>query len=538
MATIIDALVVTLGLDTKEVKEGVQEAKGEFEGLATVASKALAIIGGIAMLKSMVGSYLDGAAAVGQLSKELRVDAVELQAWSAVAKQTGGSAEGLQGSIKAINTSLNAVYMTGSNYAAPALVQLGISARDAAGHIKPASDVLLELSGRFAGMSQRQALRLGEQMGMDRPTIELLQRGRGAVEDMLKTQREMAAYNKRDIEIATAANNALDNLGRAWQGAAAIGMRLLVPALTWITEGLTAVVMWMRANEPFVIAFFSAFAAILAMLVIPTLYRMAAANIAALWPIIAVGLAVAAVAGIIAFLVDDFLAWSEGGGNLFGTLWVELDKLLQQGKALLVELQPLIDWVLDFGAALGGIALDAFIAGLGTIIDAVISVIKIFGHLKDLALAVFNGDLMGAVKAFNAALGEVFGFLCRMHERVKEFLGGAVSKIKGLFGFGGNDDEEPAPEAGKPGKSPAPASPGNQGNPGAMALPSAAAAVSPASVNNTTNNTRKVDANTSIGAINIYPPSGDPESIGQGIGSAVQGNMNRMVFNADSGVDL
>ena len=69
-------------------------------------------------------------------------------------------------------------------------------------------------------------------------------------------------------------------------------------------------------------------------------------------------------------------------------------------------------------------------------------------------------------------------------------------------------------------------------------MPSAAAAVSPASVNNTTNNTRKVDANTSIGAINIYPPSGDPESIGQGIGSAVQGNMNRMVFNADSGVDL
>ena len=112
MATIIDALVVTLGLDTKEVKEGVQEAKGEFEGLATVASKALAIIGGIAMLKSMVGSYLDGAAAVGQLSKELRVDAVELQAWSAVAKQTGGSAEGLQGSIKAINTSLN-VFPTG-----------------------------------------------------------------------------------------------------------------------------------------------------------------------------------------------------------------------------------------------------------------------------------------------------------------------------------------------------------------------------------------------------------------------------------------
>src|ERR1700734_728273 len=126
-ATIIDALIVSLGLDTKDLdgkqsaavkklsdleKAGTKveketakigktskETARSVEGLSRTVTTLLAVIGGSVALKNFVSDFIDSNAQLDRLSKNLGLSVSTISAWSNATEKLGGSAEALQGSL-------------------------------------------------------------------------------------------------------------------------------------------------------------------------------------------------------------------------------------------------------------------------------------------------------------------------------------------------------------------------------------------------------------------------------------------------------
>ena len=444
MAAVIDALLVTLGLDTKEVDQGVDQATNKLEGLAATAAKALAVVGAVMAIKSMAMEYIAAADAAGKLSDALGMDIEDLQAWGEAAGRAGGSAEGFQNSVASLNQKMVEFAATGEGEVKKIFGVLGVAAKDAQGKVRPTLDVMLDLATKFEGMSKAESLGLGQKLGFDRGTIMLLQSGRKAVEDLVKRQKELGGYTKEDADLASRANDALADTGQAWRSFSAILMRLVVPCIIFVSEVITDLLVWLRENETFVLAFLGVFAAIIMAKVLPALIAWGAANIAALWPILLIIGAIALLSGLIALLIDDYLVWAETGESEIGALWEPIDQLVQAVKELWEAGSPLIDLFLDFGKVLAAVGFDLVIVYLQTLVDWIGTLIRIILKVKDLFVAVFSGDFVGALHILKDIFGEIFGFIERTAMRVIDGIKNGVKKIGSWFGLGGDDEQEVA----------------------------------------------------------------------------------------------
>jgi hypothetical protein len=155
MPTVIDSLVVQLGLDPKGFNEGQQKAldqlrKLDQEGhrsakstedssrgvmdalgaLKTEAIGAFAIFAGASGLKEFVGNTVNAGAAVGRLSRAIGVSAHDISAWQGVARQFGGTGEELAASFQQLANVFTAWQVGGPE--APGVMQIFRSINTAA----------------------------------------------------------------------------------------------------------------------------------------------------------------------------------------------------------------------------------------------------------------------------------------------------------------------------------------------------------------------------------------------------------------------
>lgn len=278
---------------------------------------------------------------------------------------------------------------------------------DATGKARDSFDVLRDLAGAMEGMDKQKAMGFGQRLGLDRGTIMLLQSGKVAVDDLIRRQKELGVYTKEDAEITAKANDAIADLGQSMKAAAAIFMRAIVPAITWVTEHLTALVQDFRKHKTFYLTALGAIAAFLTAKMIPTLVKVGLLN-ARIWAPYAV------VAGIIAGLAlifDDLWTYMNGGKSALEDYW----KTLGTGPELLEKFNQAWQAVKEKGGAvlegLKSIAkgvFDFFLAHID-------SFMLMFDGVWDMLDGLFNFDF----KKIGKGLGEAFT--------------GAMTLIDGVF---------------------------------------------------------------------------------------------------------
>lgn len=125
MATVIDALVVTLGLDAKAFKRGAAETdeslkrtreetartardmeeRGKQAAIffSRVRNEALALLAVFTAgmgIKNFVSSTVESTASLARLSGNLNMSAKDLAEWQLAAKNAGGSIEGITNQLK------------------------------------------------------------------------------------------------------------------------------------------------------------------------------------------------------------------------------------------------------------------------------------------------------------------------------------------------------------------------------------------------------------------------------------------------------
>ena len=334
MPTIIDSLIVKLGLDSKDLdaktpvsvrqlkaleKESgntedsvkklgsaSKETSKGFDNLTASAAKFLALIGGTVALKQFITDTITANAALNRFSQNIGLDVPTISAWGNAVEELGGSAKGLQGSLDMLSKAQTELRLTGESSLIPYFSALSVSLADVTGKARPVDEILLDLSDRFSHMDRTTANNMGRMMGIDQDTMNLLLQGRQEVELMIRRQKESNAVTKQQAEEAARLQRRIADLKQGFNAFGRDLLQLATPALEKLLGMLQGFGDWVRANSETVKAFLA-----MAAVGITAISVAALAN-----PFTLIIAGVLALSAAIALLWQDYQTWKRGGDSL------------------------------------------------------------------------------------------------------------------------------------------------------------------------------------------------------------------------------
>lgn len=364
----------------ESIAGGAKEAAAQTERLKRSIGAAIAAAGGIAA----VMAYIGNTAALDRTAESLGLSVESLQMWQGAAQAAGGEAEEIADRFRDLNDYIVDATKFDSGPLKEIAAELGIGLTDAAGKARSAEEVMLDLAAAFERVGEQEAVGYGMQLSFDPATIGLLQRGRGELETLLNRQRELGILTRRDTEAATAARQAFVD---AIKAVTYIVGSTLTPVLEIVAEKLSALARWAVEHQDFLRIMFVVAAVAITGILLPALYSMAAAGLAAIAPF----LPLIALVTALGLALDDLNAFIEGGNSAFGELlrWLGLtDQQIEAVRAAFAGIKGYIGAVFDLFKALFTLDGDGVIAALD----------KMLGHVRDLQTAF--GNLFARIKGW------------------------------------------------------------------------------------------------------------------------------------------
>ncbi len=320
MASVIDALLITLGVDSSGVKSGMAQAENTIAASAkNIMNNILAPLAAALAIGSAFKEYLAGAQAVGNLANTLNENQEDMQAWAQAVERAGGDASAFEGSLVSLNSKMLEFAQTGTSSAAPALAQLGISARDSNGNIKSSIDIMQELARVADTMDPARFQALTSSLGIDSGTLLLLKQGSISVDELVARQKLLGVYTAEDSTIATKMGNAIKDLMQVLKSISTIIMRFVLPPLTWLTDKMVEFVLFIREHEVFLRAVIAGIASVLTAILLPAMIKIGAAALAN--PLTWIFLIVAAAVIAVSLLIEDLYVYIKGGKSSLGEFW-------------------------------------------------------------------------------------------------------------------------------------------------------------------------------------------------------------------------
>ncbi len=342
MASIIDAFLVTLGLDTTNFKKGVDEAeegqkqtresadktaehlkeKGKSAGeffteLIAKAGEFLGIMVSVEGLKSFAEKELEAEDAGVKLARMMDINVQELQGWQRAVKLEGGSAEDFNSSLRRTtsNLALIAIHGPRAQMALRLFAGLGLHEADLKG--KNAIQVFEMLSEKMKGMSGGMALGLGMRLGLSEGTIRLLMKGKEGVAELVEEEKKLGTYTEAEGAKAEEFNDTMENVKTQFAMVGKTVLQSLMPALQGFANILISIGDWAKKHPAIIksaIVGITAAVLALAAALVPVVIE--------LLPIELITLAIAAAVGLVAagvtYLYLQWRKWMDGGKSSLG----------------------------------------------------------------------------------------------------------------------------------------------------------------------------------------------------------------------------
>ncbi len=267
MATIIDALVVTLGLDPKAFKQGAKETGEALDKTRKTADKAgqgieasakkgadavtalrnqvlrtAAVFVGLGAIKNFFESTTKADAATGRAAQTMDVSAKGLSQWEQVAERAGLSGSAVASGMNGLADSLQRFALTGEGGDTFRFFRsLNVLLSDLkTGKMRDVRDIMLDVAERFQGMDPARAHQYGVGMGFNEDQIALLLKGRVALQKQLD-ETASTALNDDDVENAKARN-------KAWQALAQTFGRIARDILNTVTPAIVGLLNFIREH--------------------------------------------------------------------------------------------------------------------------------------------------------------------------------------------------------------------------------------------------------------------------------------------------
>ena len=347
MATVIDELMIKLGLDGSGAKKGMKDAENNIKGSMKNITSTLQ--GGLASVSkiftgfgaALVGAFSVGsafstwkeqAAEFGGVAKRLHMSIEDVQGWAGAIGKFGGSTQDFEGTLRGLNGQLARMATLGKSRTGTLLQSLGIDAGEI-GRQRDALDVLQDLAGVMEQMTPDEARGIGAALGLDSSTIMLLQQGREGMRDLIREKRESAVYTQEDADAVKAYNVEMGKLKKGFMGIMGVLFRSIMPAFTLVTKYVGQFVNYLRKHQTAVKAFFVMISALVMGLLLPSIMAFFTALMTN--PMTWVILALVALAAVI----EDLIVWMNGGESALDKFWEALFGDRENAKRVFKEIK-------------------------------------------------------------------------------------------------------------------------------------------------------------------------------------------------------
>lgn len=288
-------------LDDTTEKMNVQEKEATKLGTSfmDLAKKTAGLVAAYASWTAIKGAALQAADDTNKLADQARsmyLSADELRTWQGAVVSAGGTAEGLNSTLK----------------------MLAERTRDPLGALERVAD-------RFKGLTDRQADQLGKSLGIDQSMVDVLRLGTAGLQDRIRAQMRLGEVTKEQLEIARKYKLVLADTNVVFDDVRRRIMALVLPAITEWMQVMQKLVIWVREHGVFVGTFFTVIATAITTALLPALIRLGVAwartSLAFLATPLGMFIAILlAVAAAIALIVDDIAAFEAGGKSLIGDI--------------------------------------------------------------------------------------------------------------------------------------------------------------------------------------------------------------------------
>ncbi|WP_019573360.1 hypothetical protein [Curvibacter lanceolatus] len=288
MATIVDALLVTLGLDVSGYKKGQKEAgdslkkfgdrsaeetkkieaqgKAMAEGFNKVKNEIISLVAitlGARGVKDFFTNMVNGQAALARQAKNLGVSARELDAWGASVETVGGTAEAFRGSMQAMQAGFEAFKLGENSPVVAAFRALNVNIADSNGKIRPMKDLLLDLSTALKGLSAQDQIRAASMLGLDEGTLNLLRLGRTEIQGVVDQMYRSSGVTEESTQAAIKAQAQWATFRRELYGVGQTIFEALTPALEESNKDLLSLSGWVQTHKGEISGFFSGLATVI-----------------------------------------------------------------------------------------------------------------------------------------------------------------------------------------------------------------------------------------------------------------------------------
>lgn len=264
MATIIDALVVTLGLDggpfkraardaareQAKLKESVKKGGNEVsDAIGEVARQAGLLFLGFEGFKGAVNFFAGlnvATANLGRFSKNLGESAREVNTWDSAVELAGGSAQDAQKDLLSLSSSITDLKATGNVSSLLLLFQrMGVSIYDAQGRTRKLTDMYKELGDKLKQYNRADAFNLAQQAGLSESTLNLILAESSERERLLHVAEANNAVTDEAVQKAEALQESWRTIGQTVKGFGLTLLGLITPAVQdlfgWVQRIFTGV---------------------------------------------------------------------------------------------------------------------------------------------------------------------------------------------------------------------------------------------------------------------------------------------------------
>lgn len=253
------------------------------------------------------------------LAKGAGVGVEQVERLGIAMENYGGSASSASATLKKLNTEIQNIRFGkgGALQEGAILYGLDLSAGNA-------EDMLRNIARRFEGLGTRQQIDLGQRLGLDEPTILLLQGGLENLNKELERGTRLSVFDKEDIENSRKFQMQLREFNQLLDKVWGIIARSILPYLNAFFKGLSYIFDLMSRHKGFVLGFLGAVsAALLAIAIKVGLISL---------PIILVTALFAGAAAVIGLWIDDIYTFCNGGQAAFSGFYEWVVKLWDKIK--------------------------------------------------------------------------------------------------------------------------------------------------------------------------------------------------------------
>lgn len=461
--SVLETFMILFESDASDVKKGTDEANrsaetldktldkigittdgitSSFSGLATVALGSMAAFMSLGGIISGTIEKAEEIDALARSAQSLNMPVEDLDAWGKAAERAGGDAQGMRDSLTDLAEKMGEASSDAKSGAAKSFQELGIALKNSDGSTKNAAQGMLDLADSVSTLSREQAIFRIKELGVtDNRTVDLILKGRVAIEDMIKTQKAFGVVTKQDAEIAQKFKAELDGTKSMFNSLATQAGVSIMPMLTDFLKIVSNTVQFLTQHKDAVKQFFIVGGAAIAMYYTPAMYATAKATLLATWPILLIAAAIAA----FVLILDDFNNYLNGNASMIGELSKEYPVLAEALKGVGAAFK--IIW--DLCVIVAKLIWDCF-TNPGQAIDNMMKSLsdlwtwfeKFFGIEK--LTQQFVAGFQSMKQQVIAIWDTVVGYIMKAWNKLTSIL---PDSVKSLLGIGG--DEEDAPESGE-----------------------------------------------------------------------------------------